>query len=532
MSVRNIANEKRMMIFGRMHKVIRPAIFTCLIAILLLGCRTEVEPLSAENTPTPTATPTQPAPTPSPTGTAALSQTATPTPLPIPTPTPMPRALAHLYNYTVQAGDNLTWILELFGVLRSENRDQILSYYAALNDLSDQNAVLLPGMILQIPVNVHTVASGDTVGGIAALYDLTVPELQNLNPELLSDLNFINEGWVLRVDPEADMREPACDLLLKDVPQSSEGPPMVREITVTSREQLLCLRERFNLSAATLFKAQPEFKNAIVNGDFGEQGQTMIVPSESGAAFLVSADDMTVDYVAGLYGVSVDDVYFWDGTAAAGSSLVQGDNLFMPRVNLNGKLSRGAVPSVAVSAAIAASGASGNVILEAAPPAPDSLYTTMPFGTPPPGAEIPSSQPIWRNAESDGGWCNPQDGFGWTGAPTWPTIGRTINPERGFRESHTALDILGEVGEPIYAAESGVVIWAGETHKSTGYSVVIAHGATWQTIYQHLQSISVACGQVVERGTQIGTMGTAGRTHLHFEIRWQGYAFNPLDYLP
>jgi murein DD-endopeptidase MepM/ murein hydrolase activator NlpD len=65
--------------------------------------------------------------------------------------------------------------------------------------------------------------------------------------------------------------------------------------------------------------------------------------------------------------------------------------------------------------------------------------------------------------------------------------------------------------------------------------VVIDHGNGWQTLYAHLATVEVSCGQEVYRGDQIGTMGATGLAdgvHLHFEMRSDEFGrVNPFDFL-
>lgn len=99
----------------------------------------------------------------------------------------------------------------------------------------------------------------------------------------------------------------------------------------------------------------------------------------------------------------------------------------------------------------------------------------------------------------------------------------------GFSASHTGVDLAGNIGDPIRAAGGGTVIFAGVNNFGYGNTVAIAHGSTF-TIYAHLNSISVACGQQVSALQVIGTLGSTGRSygpHLHFEIRNSN--FEPLD---
>ncbi|MCL1874403.1 MAG: M23 family metallopeptidase, partial [Clostridiales bacterium] len=88
-------------------------------------------------------------------------------------------------------------------------------------------------------------------------------------------------------------------------------------------------------------------------------------------------------------------------------------------------------------------------------------------------------------------------------------------------------------GTPIYAAESGKVIFASY---SGGYGnlVKIDHGDGLHTWYAHMSKFSVKVGDSVSKGQQVGAIGTTGRTtgpHLHFEVRINGTAYNPLNYL-
>lgn len=100
---------------------------------------------------------------------------------------------------------------------------------------------------------------------------------------------------------------------------------------------------------------------------------------------------------------------------------------------------------------------------------------------------------------------------------------------QGFSAGHTGVDLAGNTGDPILAAGGGTVIFAGVNNFGYGNTVAIAHGSTF-TIYAHLNSISVSCGQQVSSQQVIGTLGSTGRSsgpHLHFEIR--NANFEPLD---
>ncbi|MBN1564471.1 MAG: peptidoglycan DD-metalloendopeptidase family protein [Anaerolineae bacterium] len=86
---------------------------------------------------------------------------------------------------------------------------------------------------------------------------------------------------------------------------------------------------------------------------------------------------------------------------------------------------------------------------------------------------------------------------------------------------HEAVDLSGNVGDPVFASGAGTVAYAGWNNTGYGNVVVIGHGSYF-SLYAHLNSYSVSCGQSVSAGSVIGTLGNTGNStgpHLHFEIR-------------
>ena len=123
----------------------------------------------------------------------------------------------------------------------------------------------------------------------------------------------------------------------------------------------------------------------------------------------------------------------------------------------------------------------------------------------------------------------------------WPATG-TLTSGFGYRRSpfgrraqfHRGMDISNDRNSPIAAAAPGRVIRA---FYNGGYGrfVEIDHGYGITTRYAHLNRIKVREGEEVQRGQVIGLMGRTGRvtgTHLHFEVRIDGHAVDPMDYLP
>jgi septal ring factor EnvC (AmiA/AmiB activator) len=116
----------------------------------------------------------------------------------------------------------------------------------------------------------------------------------------------------------------------------------------------------------------------------------------------------------------------------------------------------------------------------------------------------------------------------------WPVNGPITSPfgERWGR-MHEGVDIGVGYGTPIEAAASGTVVYAG-WESGYGNFVVIDHGNGLATAYGHQSRIAVSNGEAVSRGQVIGYVGCTGHCfgpHLHFEVRVNGSAVDPLGYL-
>lgn len=116
----------------------------------------------------------------------------------------------------------------------------------------------------------------------------------------------------------------------------------------------------------------------------------------------------------------------------------------------------------------------------------------------------------------------------------WPVNG-TLTSTYGWRwgRMHEGIDIAAPGGAPIVAAATGTVILAGWMG-GYGNLVVIDHGGGLSTAYAHQSSIAVGVGQSVAQGQVIGYVGSTGHStgnHLHFEVRVNGGAVDPLGYL-
>ncbi|MBX9813358.1 MAG: peptidase M23 [Proteobacteria bacterium SG_bin5] len=107
------------------------------------------------------------------------------------------------------------------------------------------------------------------------------------------------------------------------------------------------------------------------------------------------------------------------------------------------------------------------------------------------------------------------------------------DPFRGTAAMHAGVDIPGTVGTPIYATADGIVSRA-ERAGGYGNLIEVNHGRGIATRYGHLSKILVAPNTRVTRGQLIGLMGSTGRStgsHLHYEVRIDGQAVNPMPFL-
>ena len=130
------------------------------------------------------------------------------------------------------------------------------------------------------------------------------------------------------------------------------------------------------------------------------------------------------------------------------------------------------------------------------------------------GIAIPSVQPVERLSFTS-------------------NYGIRSDPFNGAARMHAGVDIPGATGTPIYATADGVIAHA-ERMGGYGNMVEIDHGKGIATRYGHMSKLLVEPGAHVSRGQLIGLMGSTGRstgTHLHYEVRIDGHAVNPVPFL-
>ena len=119
------------------------------------------------------------------------------------------------------------------------------------------------------------------------------------------------------------------------------------------------------------------------------------------------------------------------------------------------------------------------------------------------------------------------------GASMTSAYGMRDHPILRQRRRHTGVDLAAPTGTPIYATADGIVGRA-DWFSSYGLYVAIDHGADLETRYAHMSRLAVAAGDQVRKGDVIGYVGSTGRStgpHLHYEVRIDGVAVNPIPYM-
>ncbi|MDD3001072.1 MAG: M23 family metallopeptidase [Candidatus Riflebacteria bacterium] len=112
-------------------------------------------------------------------------------------------------------------------------------------------------------------------------------------------------------------------------------------------------------------------------------------------------------------------------------------------------------------------------------------------------------------------------------------FGSRIHPTFKKRMYHSGIDLAAPKGTPIFCSRPGKVSYSG-WKRGYGYIIIVDHANKIQTAYAHCSKLLVKVGQAVNSGQKIGLVGRTGvatGSHLHFEIRKNGRALNPLNFV-
>jgi murein DD-endopeptidase MepM/ murein hydrolase activator NlpD len=118
----------------------------------------------------------------------------------------------------------------------------------------------------------------------------------------------------------------------------------------------------------------------------------------------------------------------------------------------------------------------------------------------------------------------------------WPVQGKVISPfgPKAGGLHNDGINIAGQRGAPVRAAENGIVAYAGNELRGFGHLVLLRHAGGWMTAYAHNDVVLVRHGETVKLGQAIARLGATGNVsqpQLHFEIRRGSKAVDPLGHL-
>jgi len=132
-----------------------------------------------------------------------------------------------------------------------------------------------------------------------------------------------------------------------------------------------------------------------------------------------------------------------------------------------------------------------------------------------------------KRAEVPASTAAEEDGVSWM----WPADGKIVS---NFSDGKKGIDIAGKLGQPVFAAGSGKVLYAGSGIRGYGNLVIVKHTNSLLSAYAHNKTIFVKEDQTVNKGQKIAEMGNSDSdaVKLHFEIRQQGKPVDPSKFLP
>ncbi len=377
----------------------------------------------------------------------------------------------------------------------------------------------------------HIVVAGDTLLAISQQYDVSVDELLAANG--LDDPNLIYIGQRLAISVGAETKAPLQISRNYPVQPGDTVARLARRLHV-SPDQILSLNGISQREARRFLMLEPEILVPLVAGDLPAPFRSLsytpaIVQGQTGAV-LVTLDEKTPP--SGKYrGIKLNfydldqtpDGHRYEALIPTGALASPGPRLLIVRVEDQ---------IIRISLPIQAGDYETQYIV--LPPSKGGLLEPQKIRS-----ELEILQEVWAGKSADRLW---QKQFRFPIAPgfqqTSPFGARRSYNNGPVRSYHAGTDWSAPGGTPIVAPADGIVVLA-EDLVVRGGAVVIDHGQGVFSNFWHQSEILVEPGQAVKRGEIIGLVGTTGLStgaHLHWEIRVNGIAVDPMQwadvYLP
>jgi LysM repeat protein len=436
-------------------------------------------------------------------------------------------------SYTVRAGDTLSAIALRYGVT--------VEAIMQANGLSNAN-LIYAGQVLTLPrvdtatgEQTYTVQRGDYLSVIARRYGVTLEELTAANG--LANPNLISEGQVLTIPGSTIVETAVVEVETETNYRLQRGDSLYRVSLIygVSVDDLLAAND-----LASPNSIYPGLEIRIPNIERSLAENT--ADTETGAASSTGGRMYTVQYGDTLTKIAINNNVTVDGIVAANGlsssdSIYAGQTLSLPE---EGASARPYPAQAATTHTVTAGetlsqiamkyGVTLNTLATANGISNTSMiYVGMVLSIP--SAQAGSNSVTYASVGE--GLC--------TGAnPERSGTGYFIRPVRGytitqyFHPWHPGIDLALPVGEPVYAADGGTVVYAGWNPVGYGNLIVLDHGNGWRTYYAHLSAIDVGCDGWIPRGSIIGEIGSTGNStgpHLHFEMLRFGIAVDPTGYI-